>query len=630
MAKNTQQPELSMVDQVRIRREKLAQLQQEGRIPSHRQSLNLPATAPRSRKTSSRWRKGSLRQRPPDDEARHGQGHVLRSAGRCFGRIQLYLKIDEMDEATFERCRKLDIGDIVGVHGDVFRTQRGEISVRAHEVVLLAKALLPLPDKFHGLTNLETRYRQRYVDLIVNPDVKDTFVKRSLILRELRSFLDGRGFLEVDTPIQPLFQDQVDFDTFSKSDFRAVKVKECEAVKKSKKLLKFVLDDGTGTDRVILSGIHEYYEPEELVGKTCIAITNLPPRAMMGIDSCGMLISAVHHENGEEKAPRQFVDEILKTLGLSVNNTKGIMDVCMGLSLNDSYWVVPADFDGKYADYNLYENRFSEALSLVAYTGVGGSREAFSTSPELTTNGMLRKAWRFVEGDGIYLYKGGTEGVPNAGREPYSEYYACQIADKMGIGCVQYDLENWKGILASKCRLFTDIDTSFVPIGRILRKTTLKACLDYYKTLGDEFYEQLCSMLVFDALIYNEDRHFGNFGLLRNNHTGEIIAPAPIFDNGLSLFNYAMPDDFKNLSAYAKTRSNPYRISYEDVCKEVMGAKQKAQLRRMVDFKFTRHPSLNLPEERLTAIEKQLGERTRELLSIPVQRSAKRTNEPER
>ena len=108
--------------------------------------------------------------------------------------------------------------------------------------------------------------------------------------------------------IEPIFKDMVDFDTFSKSDFRAVKVKECEAVKKSKKLLKFVLDDGTGVDRVILSGIHEYYEPEELVGKTCIAITNLPPRAMMGIDSCGMLISAVHHENGEEKLHLLMVD----------------------------------------------------------------------------------------------------------------------------------------------------------------------------------------------------------------------------------------------------------------------------------------------------------------------------------
>ena len=191
-------------------------------------------------------------------------------------------------------------------------------------------------------------------------------------------------------------------------------------------------------------------------------------------------------------------------------------------------------------------------------------------------------------------------------------------------------MENWKGILASKCRLFTDKDTSLVPIGRILKKPTLQKCLDYYQSLGADFYEQMCSMLVFDAVIYNEDRHFGNFGLLRDNHTGKILAPAPIFDNGLSLFNYAMPEDFKELDAYAKTRSNPYRVSYEEVCREVMGTKQKAQLRKLIGFTFTRHPSMNLPEERLEAIEKQIALRARELLAIPTRTKAKETSEPVR
>ena len=639
MAKFVPQEELSLTDQMRIRREKLTQLQSEGKNPfaQTRFETNTTSEEIKNHFDEMEGKPVSLAGRIM---TKRGMGKVLFcDLQDAAGRIQLYVKFDEMPEEQFNDFRKYDIGDIVGVHGDVFRTQRGEISVRVHEQTLLTKALLPLPDKFHGLTNLETRYRQRYVDLIVNPNVKDTFVKRSNIMRELRSFLDARGFLEVDTPIltpfeigasarpfythhntldidmvlrietelylkrlivggmdrvyevgrifrnegmdpkhnpefttielyqaytdfhgmmdlvedmmkqvaqkvcgtlvvpyqgheidlghwerltmieavkkysgvdfnewksdedaiacakehkvdlpeiptkgailaeffdafvedkliqptfiydypveisplakrkpddpafterfeyfinatefgnafselndpidqkgrferqvaerkelepdcraqvdydfinaleygmpptgglgfgvdrlvmlltdspsirdvllfptmkpldtpksekkpeevgiiggakgtveieikdepidfsnvqiEPLFQNQVDFDTFSKSDFRAVKVKECEAVKKSKKLLKFVLDDGTGTDRVILSGIHEYYEPEELVGKTCIAITNLPPRAMMGIDSCGMLISAVHHENGEEKLHLLMVD----------------------------------------------------------------------------------------------------------------------------------------------------------------------------------------------------------------------------------------------------------------------------------------------------------------------------------
>ena len=314
---------------------------------------------------------------------------------------------------------------------------------------------------------------------------------------------------------------------------------------------------------------------------------------------------------------RAFVDEILKALGLSVNDTKGIIDVCKGLSLNDSYWVVPAGFEGTFKDYNLYENRFSNMLSLVAYTGAGQSREAFSTSPELTTHGMLRKAWRLIEGEGIYLYKGGTEGAANAGKEPYSEYYACQIAEKMGLHAVHYDLENWKGILASKCKLFTNIDTAYIPVGNIVTTGGIKACLDYYASISQKAAEDLKSMLVFDAVIYNEDRHFGNFGILRDNHTGKVLGAAPVFDNGLSLFNYAMPNDLEDLEAYARTRSNPYGISYENICREVMGNKQRNQLRRLIGFTFTRHPSINLPEERLKAIEEQLNRRVRELLAMP-------------
>jgi hypothetical protein len=124
-------------------------------------------------------------------------------------------------------------------------------------------------------------------------------------------------------------------------------------------------------------------------------------------------------------------------------------------------------------------------------------------------------------------------------------------------------------------------------------------------------------MLVFDAVIYNEDRHFGNFGVLRNNHTGKILGPAPIFDNGLSLFNFAMPDDFEDLPSYAKTRNTPYGVPFESVVSEVMGKKQMAQLRRLIGFRFVRHPSINLPEERLQAIERQIEARTRELLSLP-------------
>ena len=633
MAKFVPQAEVPLSDQVKVRREKLEALRAEGRDPYVQTKYEVTSSA-KEIKENYEALEGKTVTLAGRLMSKRGMGKVsFCDLQDNTGRIQLYVRFDAMDEADFARFKKNDIGDIVGVEGDVFKTERGEISLRVHKATLLSKSLLPLPEKFHGLTDRETRYRQRYVDLIVNPEVKDTFVKRSLILRELRHFLDSKGFLEVDTPIltpfeigasarpfythhntldidmvlrietelylkrlivggmdrvyevgrifrnegmdpthnpeftsielyqaytdfrgmmdlveemmktvamkvcgtlqityqgkeidlshwermtmveavkkysgvdfaavssdeeaialakahkvelpeiptkgailaeffdafveenliqptfiydypvensplakrkaddpafterfeyfinatefgnafselndpidqkgrfekqvaerlkldptskaqvdydyvtaleyglpptgglgfgvdrlvmlltdsasirdvllfptmktlggvksengvsskevstpnsepekidfskvkvEPLFEEDVDFDTFSKSDFRAVKVKECVAVPKSKKLLQFTLDDGTGIDRTILSGIHAYYEPEELVGKTLIAITNLPPRAMMGIDSCGMLLSAVHEEEGEEKLHLLMVDD---------------------------------------------------------------------------------------------------------------------------------------------------------------------------------------------------------------------------------------------------------------------------------------------------------------------------------
>jgi hypothetical protein len=319
---------------------------------------------------------------------------------------------------------------------------------------------------------------------------------------------------------------------------------------------------------------------------------------------------------------REFVEEILKAFRLAVNDVKGVIDICKGLSLNDSYWVVPEGFDGAFERYNLYENRFSEILALVAYTGVGASDPEFSTSPEFTTDGMLPKAWRFIEGAGIYLYKGGTSGYANAGKEPYSEYYASQIAARMGIDAIPYGLAQWKGITASTCKLFSDIDTSFVQIGRIVKTGGIDATLKYYDDRGDKrFSSGIRDMLVFDALIYNDDRHFGNFGVMRDNRTGEITRPAPLFDHGLSLFSRAVEDEIENLDAYAKTRTPAYPIvTFESIVKSVITPRQTEQLRRMINFEFTRHPLYNLPERRLKAIENHLQKRVVQLLDLAKER----------
>ena len=314
---------------------------------------------------------------------------------------------------------------------------------------------------------------------------------------------------------------------------------------------------------------------------------------------------------------REYADALLAKSGLSHNDTKGILLVCRGLSLNDSYWIVEEGFAGKYADYNLYEHDFVKELSLIAYTGYGTSRaKGFSSSPEFTTAGMLRKGWRRLNGK-VLLFKGGTSGAANTGNEPYSEFYAAQVAERMGIEHVAYGLSYWKKCLCSTCELFCDIDHSFVPIYRFLENCTLRTVSERLKFLGGSYYDHFADMLVFDALICNEDRHFGNFGLMVDNKTNRPYAFAPLFDHGLSLFNYAMPDDMKTLDEYAKTRSSSYGVPFENFVREFISPRQKEQLRKMIGFRFAKHPAYNLPAERLKAIEKTLQNRVQAFLSVP-------------
>ena len=316
---------------------------------------------------------------------------------------------------------------------------------------------------------------------------------------------------------------------------------------------------------------------------------------------------------------REKVGDILRSLGISFGDIKGITDACMGLSLNDSYWVPQKGFEKSFLDVNLYVNEFSYLLSLISFTGNENNLEKkLRTTPELTTGGMLRKGWRFFGANDIWLYKGGTFGFANAGNEPFSEFYASQIASKMGINAIEYSLDNWEGILASKCKLFTDTNTAYVPIGRVVKEGGINEVLEYYKKLGDNFYEQLVDMLVFDAVVINEDRHYGNFGLLRDNRSGEIIAPAPVFDNGISLLCYATREDFakSSIRRYIGERRNPYGYDNQFIplAKRIMGKRQRDMLRKLINFKFEESDLCNLPRWRLEALEALVQERVAELL----------------
>lgn len=314
---------------------------------------------------------------------------------------------------------------------------------------------------------------------------------------------------------------------------------------------------------------------------------------------------------------RAYVDSILGRMGLSINRPMDVIRVSKGLSLNDCYWVTEEHFDGTFAQYNLYDNRFSRVLGQIAFTGAGSSGGSiFSSSPEFTTNGMLPKCWRRENGV-IRLYKGGTEGASNLGFEPYSEFLAAQIAQVLEIDAIPYGLSNWKGRLCSTCTLFTDKALSFVPVSRLVREGGIKAVRRFYAELGDDFVRALNDMFVLDAVIFNTDRHFGNFGVLVDSETNRIVAPAPLFDHGNSLFSLAGADALANEKAvlkYADHLKPCVYDSFTEEAKAVLTHEKKNRLRRLLDYRFRRHNKYHLPDKRLTLIETAVHARAAELL----------------
>lgn len=298
---------------------------------------------------------------------------------------------------------------------------------------------------------------------------------------------------------------------------------------------------------------------------------------------------------------RAYIHNFLANLGIKSDDIRGIIKFCRGLSLNDVYWVAEDCNQDEWKSVNLYENAFSDTLAYMAFAGVAERIEPGSSSPEFTTNGMLAKCWRRKNGV-VSLYKSGTEGAANCGNEPYSEFYAAQVANALELNHVPYSLAKFKGRLCSTCPLFTSDKYGYLPAGRIVSQE--EAIHD--PRFADVFF--------FDSIICNPDRHLGNFGYLVDNDTNEIVGAAPIFDNGYGLFALALDrpgsehDDLEHLDKYTERISPALYFDWLQFPGGVTDA-MKEKAKKLVGFRFTRHENYNLSTRRLRIMEDFLQKR---------------------
>lgn len=313
---------------------------------------------------------------------------------------------------------------------------------------------------------------------------------------------------------------------------------------------------------------------------------------------------------------RQFVYKLMNSLDININETVSLLTITFGLSLTDDYWILPEDqSDLRWKDYNLYQNEFSETLARVAFTGYDVKVAGIASSPEFTTDGALPKCWRRVNGE-VFLYKGGTSGSINAGLEPYSEFYAAQVAEALGINYVPYKLEYWHNSISSVCPLFTSEDVSFIPMHVAFPGVQGTQILNTGTLMG--LYREMVDLLLLDCLILNHDRHLGNFGVLRDNSTGTLLGMAPAFDNGMSLAHQAWGDDFTDLEGkYFAPRSFTFldlSLNQIPLIRSLFDSEHKKKLRSMLGFSFKMGKKYNLPPERIKYIEEIVRNQARKLL----------------
>lgn len=320
---------------------------------------------------------------------------------------------------------------------------------------------------------------------------------------------------------------------------------------------------------------------------------------------------------------REFVESLLASVPDTLFPGE-FLRITLGLSLNDTYWFVNSDYpDLEWDKYNLYSNPFSEALSRVAFTGYSHRVKGLTISPEFTTNGMLKKCWT-IRDSKIILYKGGTSGASNTGFEPYSEYYSCQILDKLDIPHIKYNLEQFHGELVSTCECFCNENLSYTPIYTLMTREELETS-DVYQALDDRMRHfgerEFKDMFLFDYVTHNYDRHLGNFGMYYDPDTKEILGQAKVYDNGAGLLAYGTVSDLNQGKLdmnWINDRNYMSGITFDNALQYLIDNEMKEKARKLINFKFKKHENYNLNDNRLKALEEFIKGQVEKVLDYDI------------